>query len=128
MLCAQLPFRELGPDWWTGLGRLTAECEAAALDVYRGAIAPTMPHVLVVDDESLVRMTYERIIRRRVVGEPTVISIGNSYEAIKLARDFPVDLIITDKNRPELGGAETLSRIRSEGASKRCLVSSTSNL
>lgn len=66
--------------------------------------------VLVVDDEAPLRAVTSRILGRAGY---TVISAANGAEALEaLARDDPVDLLLTDVVMPGMPGAELVARVR----------------
>jgi CheY-like chemotaxis protein len=71
------------------------------------------PLILVSDDEPAMLMLYGLIFERegyRVAGS------SNAVVAIELAERFHPDLIITDFMKPDMNGAEMLSRLRSNPA------------
>ncbi|MGR8935240.1 MAG: sigma-54-dependent transcriptional regulator [Gammaproteobacteria bacterium] len=72
----------------------------------------TPSHVLVADDEPNARRMLE-ILLRKLGCEVSSAADGNV--ALKLLRETPVDLLITDLNMPKMNGLELLSALRSEG-------------
>ncbi len=68
--------------------------------------------VLIVDDELSLRTAMERLLRRSGY---EVIGAGSAQEALALldARDWRVDLVITDMVMPRMGGREFVLRLRS---------------
>ena len=65
--------------------------------------------VLVVDDDAPIRE-----LLAEMLGECglTVIQAGNGREAVRLAMQSPVDLVITDLIMPEQEGLETIRELR----------------
>ncbi len=68
-------------------------------------------HVLVVDDEAVVRKGITRALHSRGM---TTESAANGREALVLLGDTPFDLVILDIRMPDIGGVEVLKKIRSE--------------
>ncbi len=64
---------------------------------------------LVVDDEEELREIIAMILTREGV---LVETAENGEEALKLWRNNPYDLVITDLNMPVLNGAQMISRMR----------------
>lgn len=66
--------------------------------------------ILVVDDEKIIALSLERVLKRR---SHTVVTANSGIEALlKLEKDGPFDILIMDYLMPELGGAEVLSQCR----------------
>lgn len=120
-------FRDLGPAWWTRLGRLAVQSEAAALAMYRQPVANPRPHLLAIDDEPLLTSVYERLAN---VSGFLITWTRSSKEAIRLAARDPFDVIVTDCGRPDLSGVDTLMRIRESGpnASTPAIMISAGNI
>ncbi|HET8770993.1 MAG TPA: ATP-binding protein, partial [Gemmatimonadaceae bacterium] len=69
------------------------------------------PRVLVVDDETTLRRAMERYLARHdyeVLGAPSALDALSMLEA----RDWEVDLVVTDMVMPRMGGREFVRRIR----------------
>lgn len=67
--------------------------------------------VLVVDDvESDSKFIKDALINTRL----SVIEAGNGIQALKLIRENPPDLVITDLSMPEMDGFELLSQIKND--------------
>ncbi|MEW6306141.1 MAG: response regulator [Verrucomicrobiota bacterium] len=64
-----------------------------------------MARILVVDDEDPIRETLEALLRH--AGHKVVVAV-NGEEAVKLHRQAPVDLMITDIHMPEKEGLTTI--------------------
>lgn len=86
---------------------------------------PTAPHVLVIDDASLVRLYYRDALEAAgfVVDEAL-----NGLEALEKLSLAPVDLLIVDVNMPRMDGFTFLRVLRRQpgpGATIPALVTST---
>ncbi|MGH6988915.1 MAG: response regulator [Stellaceae bacterium] len=68
-----------------------------------------MSTILLIDDDPLVAFTVERMLQG---GGHTVIRAGDGEKGLKILRDEPVDLIITDIIMPVKEGIETIREIR----------------
>ena len=67
-------------------------------------------HVLVVDDDDLVRSSLELMVK---TSHHQSVGVGSGEEALqKLQEGLAVDVVILDMNMPGLGGETTLSRLR----------------
>jgi two-component system OmpR family response regulator len=71
-----------------------------------------MAKILVVDDESGIRDVLCDGLH--LAGFDTVTAI-DGFDALKILRDEPVDLIIADINMPRIDGYEMLERLREQG-------------
>jgi CheY-like chemotaxis protein len=65
--------------------------------------------ILIIDDEAIVRDLLVRILERE--GYETVTAIGG-IDGIKIHRENPADLIITDLIMPDRSGIETIKELR----------------
>ena len=68
-----------------------------------------MARVLVVDDNDEIRGFIRRILE---ASGHVVIEAGNGREAMKLAKESPVDVVITDVFMPEFDGLEMMRSLR----------------
>lgn len=68
-----------------------------------------MAHILLVEDDDMVRQTMEEILR--LAGHETR-SARNGREAIALCAESGPDLVVTDILMPEIEGVETIARLR----------------
>lgn len=68
-----------------------------------------MARVLVIDDEPLVRKSYERVLRRD--GHDVVLA-AHGHEGLRIASERSFDLTIVDFQMPILDGVEVLQRMR----------------
>ncbi|MBS0354838.1 MAG: sigma-54-dependent Fis family transcriptional regulator [Proteobacteria bacterium] len=76
-------------------------------------------YILVADDEPHMRRVLEIMLRQ--MGH-TVFSAADGLEALELARQNPLDLIITDMRMPHMDGITLLSRLREEGLAVPVIV------
>jgi CheY-like chemotaxis protein len=65
--------------------------------------------VLIVDDEEPVRMFVQRVLRD--AGYETATA-GDGPEAITMAQNMTIDLLLTDVNMPQMTGDELARRLR----------------
>lgn len=68
-----------------------------------------VPRILVVDDDQPILLLMRNILREFKF-DPTTAATGT--EAIELASSTPPDLILLDKNMPEMTGDEIVRRFR----------------
>jgi CheY-like chemotaxis protein len=68
-----------------------------------------MAHIIVVDDDSVLRGTILRILER---GGHRVREAENGREGLRLVEDEVPDLVITDLLMPEKEGIETIMELR----------------
>lgn len=80
-----------------------------------------MVRVAIVDDHDLVRTGIRRILDGaggiEVAGEA-----ASGEEAIRLAREEPVDVVLMDVNMPGMGGLEATRRILASSAGTRIII------
>lgn len=67
------------------------------------------PKILLVDDEDLVVKSISKLLARE--GYDVLIS-RSGEEAISMAKDQNIDLIVCDIRMPQLNGVETIKQIR----------------
>jgi len=68
-----------------------------------------MARILIIDDESMIRDLLVNILERE--GYETITASGGK-DGIKIYRENPTDLIITDLLMPEKDGIETIMELR----------------
>ena len=67
----------------------------------------TVPKILIVDDEPVVRRAFKRVLHAY-----RVVEAENGKDALRIIeKDLPA-LVITDLNMPEMGGVELLEKLR----------------
>jgi CheY-like chemotaxis protein len=69
-----------------------------------------MAHILLIDDEELVRLTLREMLRG---AGHSVAEAGDGRAAIALFEATPPDLVITDILMPEQEGLQTIAHMRS---------------
>lgn len=75
--------------------------------------------ILVVDDESIVRVSCKRILEP----EGFFVDIAaDGYEAIELIKKQPYDIIITDLKMPKMDGLEVLEWIKKNSPVSKVVV------
>jgi DNA-binding response OmpR family regulator len=77
------------------------------------------PRILVVDDESTIRMAIEMMLEER---EWLVVGAENGLDAVRAAKETPFDVVILDKNLPDISGVEVLRRIREHDTKVRAIM------
>lgn len=71
---------------------------------------PLVHRVLVVDDEPVIRDFLARLLGRD--GELVVVTAPTTADALEKLRDDRFDLLVADKNLPDVDGIELISRAR----------------
>jgi CheY-like chemotaxis protein len=77
--------------------------------------------ILVIDDEAAIRQMIRRILERAGY---SVIEAPGGRAGIKLLRNQPVDLVMTDIIMPDMEGIETILQIRRDFPAIRILAMS----
>ena len=77
-------------------------------------------NILIVDDHAIVRAGLRRLLKGLFEGE--VLEAATGREALALARTRSLDLVLLDRNLPELGGLEWRSRLATVAPSLPVLV------
>jgi len=68
--------------------------------------------VLIVDDSSVMRKIVGRSLRQAGLDVVQVLEASNGSEALSLARENPLDLILSDINMPLMDGLEFVKQLR----------------
>jgi len=68
--------------------------------------------VLIVDDSSVMRKIVGRSLRQAGLDVAQVLEASNGSEALSLARDNTLDLILSDINMPLMDGLEFVKQLR----------------
>jgi len=68
--------------------------------------------VLIVDDSSVMRKIVGRSLRQAGLEVAQVLEASNGSEALSLARENPLDLILSDINMPLMDGLEFVKQLR----------------
>jgi CheY-like chemotaxis protein len=84
-----------------------------------------LPSILVVEDEEKMRELLRRMLERASF---TVMTAPHGREALKLFRERPVDLAITDLMMPEMDGFELIRQLTAQWPSIRIIAISGADL
>jgi DNA-binding NtrC family response regulator len=68
-----------------------------------------MPSILIIDDDEHLRSMLEQTLERAGY---TTVAVGDGKEGLRLQREAPADLVLTDLIMPEKDGLETILEIR----------------
>ena len=68
--------------------------------------------VLIVDDSSVMRKIVGRALRQVGLEMEQVLEASNGSEALTVAREHPLDLILSDINMPMMDGLEFVRQLR----------------
>lgn len=68
-----------------------------------------MPDLILIEDDELLRRTLTRLLERHGF---SVREAGNGMEGLKLMRELPAPLVVTDLIMPEMEGIETIRHLR----------------
>lgn len=86
-----------------------------------------MKKVLIVDDETLVRVTLRSLIAWEKYGMQVAADCNNGYQALEYLDEHEVDFLITDVKMPGISGLELLKRLRENGQAPVTVVLSGYN-
>ncbi|PWB45831.1 MAG: hypothetical protein C3F12_07025 [Candidatus Methylomirabilota bacterium] len=89
--------------------RLPITSESAAPSQSKQASVATPGHILVIDDDEMVRELLSELLR--TVGH-TVVQAGGGREGLRLFQQASFDLVLTDLGMPECTGWEVASAIK----------------
>lgn len=79
----------------------------------------TGANVLLVDDDPMVLGALQRALR----GEPwTLRATVSGNEALAMARDWTVDVLVADQRMPDMPGLELIRRHRETQLGTRCIL------
>lgn len=71
-----------------------------------------MKKVLIVDDETLVRVTLRSLVAWEKYGMQVAADCNNGYQALEYLDEHKVDFLITDVKMPGISGLELLKRLK----------------
>jgi two-component system chemotaxis response regulator CheY len=81
-----------------------------------------LARVLIVDDSSVMRKIVGRSLRQAGVDVQQLLEASNGSEALTVAREHPLDLVLCDINMPLMDGLEFVRRFRSIEAAQHIPV------
>ena len=70
---------------------------------------------LIVEDEKQVRESLAELVPWARLGFETPLTAASGLEALKLLREVPLELVISDVRMPHMNGTELLKTMRAEG-------------
>ncbi|WP_263379200.1 response regulator [Granulicella paludicola] len=73
-------------------------------------------NILLVDDSKAMRLLVKRALREAGYGTGTVLEASNGEEALQIARQNVLDLLLSDWNMPGTTGIELLNQLRAIGS------------
>jgi CheY-like chemotaxis protein len=91
------------------------ELLATPLPVAAQAMAPPTGRVLIVDDEPLMIALLQRLVERPGI---SIVTANNGADGLRIAREQPLDLILTDINMPSMTGIELLEALKRDDATR----------
>lgn len=74
-----------------------------------------MNKVLIVDDETIVRVTLRSLVDWQEFGLTVAADFINGRQALEYLKDHRVDLMFTDMKMPEMGGIELIEELSRKG-------------
>lgn len=87
--------------------------------VEKGPYRPVMPHVILIEDDALVRKLLER--RLQAAGL-TVTALRDGRGSAEIIAAIPADLVLVDLGLPHVDGLSILERLRAQGIDIPILV------
>jgi DNA-binding NtrC family response regulator len=96
--------------WIEGVDKqMGAQIMASGTEAVMAAERPTSATVLIVDDENSTRTLCRDVVAE--TGMRTRLA-STTEQALEILDQFPVDILITDLNVPNMGGLQLLRRVR----------------
>lgn len=80
------------------------------------------PKVLIVDDEPLICKGIRSTIPWEELGAEVIGEAYNGVQALKLMKENPVDLVLTDVKMPQMNGLEFVRRLHQEGCRAKVIM------
>jgi two-component system, response regulator YesN len=71
-----------------------------------------MYHILIVDDEQMIRNGIAKVISWKKIGIESVFTAASGYEALEILTNQSIDLMITDINMTEMNGLELIEKAK----------------
>jgi DNA-binding response OmpR family regulator len=78
-----------------------------------------MTYVLIVDDDPMVR---NMLVQFFALDGYQTTGASNGKEALRMYRDSPADLVVTDMIMPEMDGIETIQAVRRENPDAKIIA------
>lgn len=75
-----------------------------------------MTNILIVDDSPVMRAFIKRVLNVSGVVADKPLEAGHGKQALEVLRAFPVDLVLSDINMPEMNGEELMRAMQEDEA------------
>ena len=85
-----------------------------------------MKKILIIDDDELVRELFRQVLMQK--GGYEVVLAHNGQIGVRLFRDNPFDLVITDIFMPEKNGFEVITELRQDFTNTKIIAMSGGDL
>ncbi len=72
-----------------------------------------LQHIIIADDSSTARMIIKRCLEIAGAMDAHFLEAANGEEALQMAKEHPVDMIVTDLNMPVMDGRSLIRHIKS---------------
>ncbi len=81
-----------------------------------------MTNILIVDDSPVMRTFIKRVLSVSGIDAGTPFEAGHGREALEVLRAYPVDLVLSDINMPEMNGEELMRAMQQDEALRKIPV------
>jgi|GEM_PF-304983 len=83
-----------------------------------------MHNILIVDDEETIRITLFEWFASALAGEANILMAEHGADAVRVMKESPVNLLITDLNMPKMDGFELIAHMNNNHPSTPVIVMS----
>jgi DNA-binding NtrC family response regulator len=94
---------------WLSSDGEPSKSDASQESQKRGPVSPLIPHILVVDDDPMVRSQLERLYNHNGY---TVVPVSSAEEALSQLAEGHIDFVITDIKLPGMDGVELIAYMK----------------
>src|SRR5690625_826003 len=81
-----------------------------------------MKHVIVVDDEKIIRQWFHLVIQNAQMGFKVVGEASNGEEALQICQRQKVDIVITDIKMPKMDGIAFIKEVRKKFKQTKIII------